>query len=71
VEDLAVASPATVSRCGMIYVEPGSLTLEPLIKSYVERAPPTFEKFRPAYLDRLRAYCTDFFEPTIAYCKKK
>ena len=39
VQDLAVASPATVSRCGMVYLEPSILGLKPYVTCYLRQIP--------------------------------
>ena len=38
VADLAQASPATVSRCGMVFVDPNEMGYMPMVRSWIDEA---------------------------------
>jgi len=69
VEDLAVASPATVSRCGMVYMEPGAIGHEPLIKSYLNTLPEAFHK-RKNFVAGIDAMFTKYIFDTLKFMRK-
>ena len=69
VEDLAVASPATVSRCGMVYMEPVSLGLRPLIASWLNTLPPKVMEF-PGMIDKLKEYFDIYAYPMVTFLRK-
>ncbi|XP_028414460.1 dynein heavy chain 6, axonemal-like [Dendronephthya gigantea] len=53
VQDLAVASPATVSRCGMVYVDPGQLGWKPYVTSWLQRVGEKLKQDAQEYLTNL------------------
>lgn len=68
VEDLAVASPATVSRCGMVYNDWKDLGWKPYVTSWlskrtdkksVESLKSLFDKYVSKVLEFRRRYCRE------------
>ncbi|KAI8910835.1 dynein heavy chain and region D6 of dynein motor-domain-containing protein, partial [Gorgonomyces haynaldii] len=75
VMDLAVASPATVSRCGMVYMEPDRMGWRPLIRSWLDGCSyfsettikfmvDLFEVFVPPMLTYARKECKELSPTT-------
>ncbi|KAI8841134.1 dynein heavy chain and region D6 of dynein motor-domain-containing protein [Chytriomyces cf. hyalinus JEL632] len=70
VENLQYASPATVSRCGMIYMEPGALGISPLLKSWLTQR----ERLLPTQLVSIFRSIVDplfefYFEPALKFVR--
>ena len=51
VQDLAVASPATVSRCGMVYLEPSILGLQPFVNCWLKNLPEPLTQHKETLLE--------------------
>ena len=69
VEDLAVASPATVSRCGMVYMEPIALGIKPLIDSWFDQLPANFQA-KNTLIPAMRTLFDTYIESGIDFIKR-
>ncbi|XP_026203417.1 dynein heavy chain 1, axonemal [Anabas testudineus] len=65
VQDLAVASPATVSRCGMVYLEPSILGLSPFTECWLKQVP---EAMKP-FTETLSSLFARFLQDSITFVR--
>ncbi|CAK8689424.1 unnamed protein product [Clavelina lepadiformis] len=66
-QDLSQASPATVSRCGMIYLEPLSLGWRPMFVSWLATLPPVLSEDNAKLIEAL---FETFVEPCVRFVHK-
>lgn len=69
VQDLAVASPATVSRCGMVYVPPEELGWKPYIQTWTCQGLP--EDTRQENRDFVLKLFSDYVEQGLKFIRKQ
>jgi len=70
VNDLAVASPATVSRCGMVYLEQVYLGWRPIAASWIQHTlTPRYPNIPMG--ERMNALLEDFVDPTLSFIRKE
>ena len=69
VNDLSVASPATVSRCGMVYMEAVYIGNRPLLLSWLEHVLPKRLPASGAHKHLLGLF-DKFLEPAIAHVRE-
>ena len=68
--DLAVASPATVSRCGMVYLQPETLGWKPLYTSW-RNTLPEFLLSNDFYMKAIDELVKIVVQPCIDYVRDK
>jgi dynein heavy chain len=66
-QDLSQASPATVSRCGMIYMEPRSIGWRPMFKSWLLTLPAPLQE-HSELIEKLFEW---FIDPCLEFLRKK
>nr|XP_034190797.1 dynein heavy chain 6, axonemal [Osmia lignaria] len=68
VMDLAQASPATVSRCGMVYVDPIQLKWMPYVKSWVVTLPE--DSVKAEYQTQIINLFETYFDAGLVFCSR-